>query len=93
MRDSDLQRLSEVVEPVLVEWRDLPAQDLQHAALTCPACEAAPVMAKLRSERDPQVVFDECPECGGVWLDSNELRAIKQESLVSLLAGFARRRT
>jgi Zn-finger nucleic acid-binding protein len=91
MRESDLERLAEVVEPVLVEWRRLPGEDQQRAVLRCPACEAAPAMTKLYSERDPRVVFDQCPECGGVWLDTNELRAIQQESLLRLLAGFVSR--
>jgi Zn-finger nucleic acid-binding protein len=46
-------------------------------------------MVKLQSERDPRVVFDKCENCGGVWLDTNELRAIQQDSLFALLAGLA----
>ena len=92
MRDSDLQRLSEVFEPVLVEWRELGAtQEQQHQLLHCPECEGSPVMEKLKSERDRHVVLDRCAACGGVWLDANELRAIQQESLFAILSGLVRK--
>ncbi len=90
MRDSDLKRLSEVVEPVVVEWRRIPPSTVQQKPLVCPECEDAPPLHKLQNERDAKVVLDSCEVCGGVWLDPNELRAIQQESLFSLLAGLAR---
>lgn len=92
MRGSDLERLSEWVEPVLFEWRELPSAPAQSAVMACPACDAAPPMKKLRSERDSRVVVDQCPACSGVWLDANELQAIQQDSLWRLLGDLARRR-
>jgi Zn-finger nucleic acid-binding protein len=91
MRDSDLQRLSEVVVPVLAEWRSLGSQVEQGAPLRCPECPGAPAMEKLRSERDDRVVLDRCGACAGIWLDANELRAIQEESLMALVAGLAQR--
>jgi hypothetical protein len=90
MRDSDLQRLSEVVRPVVVEWRKLVPKAEQLAPLRCIECEGAPPMRKLQSKRDVRVVVDLCERCGGVWLDVNELRAIQQEPLMALLAGLVK---
>lgn len=88
MRDSDLERLSEVVEPVVVEWRNLGPEEQQSAPIDCPECEGPIRMRKMRSSRDARVVLDHCDNCGGVWLDDNELRAIQQDSLLTLAAGF-----
>jgi uncharacterized protein len=45
-------------------------------------------MEKLTSSREVRVLLDTCDECGGVWLDGGELRAIQQESLPALAAAF-----
>ena len=90
MRDTDLQRLSEVVEPVLVEWRKLGPETAQQRTLRCPECPGALPMEKLQSERDARVILDHCTVCGGVWLDTRELEAIQQDSLFALAAGLAR---
>ena len=83
MRDTDLERLSEVVEPVLFELvRVTPTG--QDAPLRCPECTDSPLLRKLRSSRDARVVLDTCDVCGGVLLDGGELRAIQQESLPAL---------
>ena len=92
MRDSDLERLSEVVEPVIVEWRHLRPEEEQSAPLDCPECENPKPMKKMRSERDARVVLDHCEECGGVWLDGKELQAIQQDSLLALVGNFLRTR-
>lgn len=86
MNRSDLERLSEVVEPVVVEWRRLGPPEEQAAGLDCPECQVKVKMAKVSSARDDQVVLDQCGRCGGVWLDGNELRAIQQDSLLTLLS-------
>lgn len=93
MRDSDLERLSEVVRPVLVEWRRLAPDEYQSTALDCPECEGPIPMRKVRSSRDARVVLDHCDHCGGVWLDGNELRAIQEDSLLALAADFWRSTT
>ncbi len=87
MRDTDLQRLSEVVEPVLVEWLSVTPRD-QSDELCCPECEPGQRMRKMRSAREHRVLLDACDVCGGVWLDGGELRAIQQESLPALAAAF-----
>ena len=89
MRDTDLERLSEIVEPVLFELvRVTPTG--QDAPLRCPECTDSPQLRKLRSSRDERVLLDTCDACGGVWLDGGELRAIQQESLPALAAAFIR---
>jgi Zn-finger nucleic acid-binding protein len=88
MRRSDLARLSEIQEPVILEWRDLRPEPAQQQELNCPECDGSPAMKKSRSERDTKVVLDSCEECGGVWLDGNELKAIQRESLFGILAGL-----
>lgn len=92
MRRSDLERLSEIVTPVLVEWRRLQPAAAQNVELRCPECDEHPVMEKVQSERDARVVMDRCPRCLGVWLDRDELKAIQEESLVALAAGLFRSR-
>ena len=87
VRDTDLQRLSEVVEPVLVEWLNI-TPTAQGEELHCPECEPGRPMRKLRSDREHRVLLDTCDACGGVWLDGGELRAIQQESLPTLAAAF-----
>ena len=91
MRDTDLERLSEVVEPVLFELVRV-APGVQDAPLRCPECTDTPLLRKLRSDRDERVVLDTCDACGGVWLDGGELRAIQQESLPALAAALLRSR-
>lgn len=93
MRESDLRRLSEVVVPVLTEWRDLGSSAEQNAVLHCPECDGAPALEKLQSDRDSRVILDRCQRCGGVWVDTHELRAIQEDSLMTLVAGVARRMT
>jgi Zn-finger nucleic acid-binding protein len=90
MRRTDLERLSEILTPVVAEWRPLGPRLWQNKPLHCPVCTGAPRMEKMQSERDRRVVLDRCRQCHGVWLDTNELRAIQQESLAGLLAGLVR---
>ena len=44
----------------------------------CPACEDILMMRHFYSPRR-QVEVDECPSCGGFWLDAGELALIRQE--------------
>lgn len=43
--------------------------------MNCPRCESALVTRKING-----VEVDECPDCRGVWFDSDELRKAKDES-------------
>ena len=93
MRDSDLERLSEVVEPVPIEIVRVAPDSVQGAEIECPECEEPRLLSKIHSPRDPRVVLDACDVCGGVWLDENELSAIQRESVLKLLAGVFRSRS
>lgn len=90
MKSNDLKRLSDVIEPVVVEVRNLPPINKQLKLMNCPECASHPPMSKFRPERDPNVMLDYCAECRGVWLDKNELEAIQKDSLVQVLADLAR---
>ena len=46
--------------------------------LSCPKCPRV-VMARHFFSAKRQVVVDECPNCGGHWLDPGELRTIRTE--------------
>jgi len=41
------------------------------ATMPCPKCHSA--MAK---EIQQTIIYDKCPQCGGVWLDKDELEAL-----------------
>lgn len=42
--------------------------------MTCPACGAA-----LREHKIAGIVLDECPACGGIWFDGDELEAYRRQ--------------
>lgn len=44
----------------------------------CPRCETIIMMKHFFSVKR-QVLVDECPKCGGFWLDAGELAAIRQQ--------------
>lgn len=44
----------------------------------CPKCPGV-VMMRYHSSARRQVTVDECPTCGGTWLDEGELEAIRSE--------------
>ncbi len=90
LKGTDLQRLSEIVEPVLAERPGYVTGPEQAKVLHCPECESAPAMRKHTSPRDPRVLLDGCDVCGGAWLDGGELRAIQQESLAELVGRLLR---
>ena len=45
----------------------------------CPKCTDGVVMMRHFTSVARKVTVDECPECGGIWLDAGELRAIRSE--------------
>lgn len=90
MKANDLQRLGEVIEPVVVEVRNLPPINKQLKLMNCPECSTHPPLSKFRPERGPNVMLDFCANCHGVWLDKNELEAIQRDSLINVLADLAR---
>ncbi len=51
----------------------------QTARYECPECADHPVMMRHFFSAKRGVTVDECPECGGDWLDPGELRNIRDE--------------
>lgn len=62
-----------------ITYTDISPTD-EDAALHCPRCEGAPEMRKVYPAAYKDVVVDTCPECGGFWLDRNELRKLRDVS-------------
>lgn len=52
--------------------------DLEQRRL-CPSCTDGVVMMRHFTSVERKVTIDECPECGGIWLDPGELRGIRTE--------------
>jgi hypothetical protein len=46
---------------------------------TCPKCGPEVVMMRHFTSVARKVTIDECPNCGGVWLDAGELAGIRSE--------------
>ena len=46
---------------------------------TCPKCEGI-VMMQHKFRADKPVMVDDCPNCGGVWLDGGELAEIRRSA-------------
>jgi len=44
----------------------------------CPRCEDQPMLKHFVSAKR-EVEVDECPACGGIWLDTGELRSIRAQ--------------
>ncbi len=62
----------------LVEFVNEPKVSIDHSKrLNCPKCENVVLMRHFFSVKK-QVEVDECPGCGGMWLDAGELKQIRQ---------------
>ena len=56
----------------------IPAALVDHAArLRCPRHPGAVMLRRAFSRKIP-IQIDECPECGGLWLDAGELAQIRR---------------
>ena len=55
------------------------ADDRRDFQLTCPACGSKMVRRRYNIRSD--VFIDECYNCGGIWLDAGELKAIREQFL------------
>ena len=80
----ELQKMDEVHEPVREELINLrPKKELPEAQLTakrvCPKCEGIVMMRHFYSPLK-KVMVDECPNCGGFWLDAGELAGLREET-------------
>lgn len=65
-------------DALVAHLRQFPPTLLDHSIrLTCPRHPAV-VMLRRRFSAAAQVEIDECPECGGIWLDTDELAQIRR---------------
>lgn len=76
----ELKKFDEQHEAAGQELLDIPrdpscAVDLAKRR-SCPRCTDTIMMQHLFSPND-RVTIDECPKCGGIWLDTGELAAIR----------------
>ena len=78
----ELMRVDETDESVgegLLEIEQAPNLEADLSKrLNCPRCPGIVMMRHFFSAKR-QVVVDECPNCGGHWLDPGELRTIRME--------------
>jgi Zn-finger nucleic acid-binding protein len=86
--EGELQRVDQIIEPVVVEIRRIPNARQQLEGLHCPSCNN--LMEKHEHPRDQKVIMDFCSDCKGFWLDRGELNAIQKENLFSTLSGLFR---
>ena len=76
---SELQRVGEREAAALHRVWQHPRREVQQAAQRiCPRCPAQVLERKWFSD-SRQVEIDECPKCGGIWLDDGEFSAIREE--------------
>jgi Uncharacterized protein conserved in bacteria len=65
-------------DAVVAHLRQFPPGLVDHSRrLRCPRHRAV-VMLRRRYSAEVPVEIDVCPECGGVWLDTGELAAIRE---------------
>ena len=70
-------------DALVAHLRQFPPALMDHSLrLRCPHHTEA-VMLRRDYSRDVPVEIDVCPQCGGVWLDSDELEQIRQLKFTS----------
>ena len=78
----ELQRFDEAHEPEptdILYLKKNPGLDVDTVRKrNCPKCDGI-VMTRRPFRRGSAVQIDECPNCGGIWLDAGELEAIRKE--------------
>ncbi len=76
----ELQKVDEKHETLGEELLDIPRDPSVEVDLKkkrkCPKCEDIVMMQHYFSVKE-KVVLDECPGCGGIWLDAGELKEIR----------------
>jgi uncharacterized protein len=78
----ELRRVDEAHEPVggLLDIARDSALVVDHdARRNCPRCREITVLRRRFTSADRRVALDECPGCGGVWLDAGELAELRSE--------------
>lgn len=83
--DAVLQRQGGFVLEKKAGARDRPSAD-DHRPGTCPRCQT-------RLERIPSLVaddlgYDECAQCGGIWLDAGELATLQEDPSAAAIISF-----
>lgn len=76
----ELQRFDETKEQAGEELLDIPRVEgttIDPGPLHCPQCGDHIQLKRHFFNVKRDVTVDECPECGGFWLDPGELRAIR----------------
>jgi uncharacterized protein len=84
----ELEQLEKTIEPTFLEIRRIPDRKDQMEPLICPSCENHQILQKAEHPRDRKVIFDYCPTCKGIWLDSGELEAIQEENWILTIGKF-----
>ncbi len=85
--DSAKKGMGPALTRALARPYDAPAED--RGPLTCPCCEVT--MTEVSYELAEWVDIDECPKCGGVFLDAGELSRIRTRGPTTTEAAQARR--
>jgi uncharacterized protein len=73
---------SQELATLVGSWKDLPRdgvapQTVAKAPLICPRCDCA--LERRTYSEQQRTVVDNCPTCGGIWLDRGELGRILDE--------------
>jgi len=89
----ELQRVDEEHETA-GDWllqieREQRIQVDTHRKRECPRCEGVKLKRRYYSPRR-QIEIDECPGCGGYWLDAGELEKIREETEIARQVALAR---
>ncbi len=82
----EMQKVDEAHEPSGEKLLDIPqnpAVAVDHdRRRNCPRCETV-VMLRHAHKDNPTVTVDECPGCGGFWLDAGELGLIRKSHILA----------
>ncbi|OVE79239.1 hypothetical protein BVY01_03005 [bacterium I07] len=66
------------------EWVDIGGEEADMAQMghimTCPHCKIH--MDATRDDVQKHIVFEKCPECGGIFLDAGELKDLKGITII-----------
>ncbi len=88
----DAKELNRLDDNFFVDVEELDLEEVEpshkDAGLKCPRCEEQPLLSKVRSRINKDVVLDTCPSCKGFWLDSGELEKVKEISNRMLIASL-----
>jgi Zn-finger nucleic acid-binding protein len=84
----EMERLEKTIEPTFYEIRKIPSQKVQYQPVKCPSCSNTEPLHKLQHWRDNHVIIDFCNQCKGIWLDTGEIEAIREENWVFVIGKF-----